>query len=92
MTGGFLVVRRDGVLWGLDAAAVASIVKVAPSYQVRLANGGSLAVDAVLTLAGELQIRPLSRRLRRFLPRGSSGLAMHGGEPILLMAQAGGPP
>jgi hypothetical protein len=39
----------------------------------------------VLTLASELQVRPLSARLRRFLPPGSTGLAMVAGEPLLLM-------
>ncbi|MEO7794786.1 MAG: hypothetical protein ABIV06_08440 [Thermoanaerobaculia bacterium] len=55
-------------------------------FELRLAGGGSLAVDAVLTLAAELRIQPVSQLLRRFLPRGSSGLAMHGGEPLLLLA------
>lgn len=98
MTGGFLVVRRNGTLWGLPAEAVAGIERVvnAPrdtqAYQVRLADGGSLAVEAVLTLAEELPVRPLSTLLRRFLPPGSSGLALHGGEPILLLARGGGLP
>ena len=50
-----------------------------------LADGGRLAVESVLTLAGDLAVQPLSARLRRFLPPGSSGLAMHAGEPIVLM-------
>jgi hypothetical protein len=54
--------------------------------ELRLAGGGSLAVDTVLTLAGELRVQPLSARLRRFLPAGSAGLALLAGEPLVLMA------
>lgn len=108
MTGGFLIVRRDGALWGLPAEQVLSIARVesvaaqigdvpAPSpaargIELRLAGGGCLAVDAVLTLAGDLRIRPLSARLRRFLPQESSALAMLAGEPMVLMTREGGVP
>ncbi len=111
MTGGFLIVRRDGALWGLAAEQVTGIEQVdrvdliepiaapaghgpepptaraAKGLTVRFTGGRRLAVDAVLTLAGELRIRPLSTRLSHFLPRDSSGLAMFAGEPVVLMAR-----
>lgn len=96
MSGGFLIVRRDGTLWGLPAEQVSGIERVervapAPSgLDLLLAGGGRLAVESVLTLAGDLAVQPLSARLRRFLPAGSSGLAMHAGEPIVLMLREGG--
>jgi hypothetical protein len=107
MTGGFLVVRRDGALWGFPADEVAGIERsrpaaasadgstaLAPSpsrrdFELRLARGGRFGVDAVLTLASELEVRPLTPRLRRFLPHGSSGLAILAGEPMLLMTPSG---
>jgi hypothetical protein len=107
VTGGFLVVRRDGVLWGLPAGEVAGIERsgsVVPGaeastsplpppakreFELRLTRGGRFGVDAVLTLASQLDVRPLSRRLRRFLPHGSNGLAMVAGEPMLMMTPAG---
>lgn len=96
MTGGFLIVRRDGALWGLPAeqvSAIERVERVAPAksgLDLLLAGGGRLAVESVLTLAGNLAVQPLSARLRRFLPAGSSGLAMHAGEPIVLMLREGG--
>lgn len=111
MTGGFLIVRRDGALWGLAAEHVSGIAQIergersarvepgaevgqkpptssaARGLEVRFKGGRRLAVDAVLTLAGELRIRPLSLRLSHYLPRGSSGLAMFAGEPVVLMAR-----
>lgn len=97
MTGGFLVVRLDGALWGLPADQVslierptdASGVSAGGGLVVRFAGGRRLAIDAVLTLAGELAARPLSPRLRHFLPPGAAGLAMLAGEPLVLMAREG---
>lgn len=93
MTGGYLIVRRDGALWGLPADDVATIergagARVGEALEVRLAGGRRLVVDAVLRLAGELEARPLSARLRAFLPSEAAGLAMLGGEPLVLMARA----
>lgn len=96
MNGGFLIVRREGALWGLPAEQVSGIERVEREEPARsgldllLADGGRLAVESVLTLAGDLAVQPLSARLRRFLPAGSNGLAMHAGEPVVLMMQEGG--
>ena len=98
MSAGFLVVRRDGALWGLPADLVATIERTgaaaaAPpgmaggALEVRFADGRRLQVDAVLTLAGELAPRPLSARLRHLLPPGAAGLAMLAGEPLVVMAR-----
>ena len=91
MTGGFLIVRRDGALWGLPAGQVSGIERVeraepaTSGLDLLLADGGRLAVESVLTLAADLAVQPLSARLRHFLPAGSTGLAMLAGEPIVLM-------
>lgn len=104
MIGGFLIVRRAGALWGLPAERVSTIERVvqegqggapgapasnAPGLELHLAGGGRLTVDAVLTVAGNLRIHPLSGRLRRFLPAGAAGLALLAGEPLVLMAPEG---
>ncbi len=91
MTGGFLIVRRGGVLWGLPAEHVSGIERVervepaVSGLDLLLTGGSRLAVESVLTLAEDLAVQPLSARLRRFLPAGSSGLAILAGEPIVLM-------
>lgn len=98
MTGGFLIVRRDGALWGVPADQVVTIERTTGAsggreasgtgdLEVCFVGGRRLAVDSVLTLAGELAARPLSARLRHFLPPGAAGLAMLAGEPLLLMAR-----
>ena len=98
MNAGFLVVRRGGALWGLPADQVATIERTGEAtgarsagpggaLEVRFADGRRLAVDAVLTLAGDLSPRPLSARLRHLLPPGASGLAMLAGEPLVVMAR-----
>jgi hypothetical protein len=94
MTGGFLIVRRSGALWGLPAEGVATIERTggangAGDFEVCFAAGHRLAVDSVLTLAGELRTRPVSARLRHFLPPGAAGLAILAGEPLVLMAREG---
>ncbi len=101
MIGGFLIVRRAGALWGLPATRVAAIAHAvqpgaegaaapnAPELELRLAGGGTLAVDSVLSVASNLRVHPLSARLRPFLPAGASGLALHAGEPLVLMAREG---
>lgn len=94
MTGGFLVVRRGGALWGLPADEVSTIERTggangAAAFEVCFAGGRRLAVDAVLTLASELPARPLSARLRHFLPPGAAGLAILAGDPLVLMAREG---
>lgn len=98
MSAGFLVVRRGGALWGLPADQVATIERTGGAataqpagpggaLEVCFADGRRLAVDAVLTLAGELAPRPLSARLRHLLPPGAAGLAMFAGEPLVVMAR-----
>ena len=95
MSGGFLIVRRGGALWGLDADQVATIERRdataresgGGALEVRFAGGRRLVVDAVLTLAAELAVRPLSSRLRHFLPAGAAGLALLAGEPLVLLAR-----
>jgi hypothetical protein len=67
--------------------AAAGRASAARGLELRFTGGGSLAVDAVLTLAGELRVQPLSARLRRFLPAGSAGLALLAGEPLVLMTR-----
>lgn len=101
MSEGFLVMRRDGVLCALAAGEVAGIDRAsteesakgdkirpggAQGLELRLTDGRRLAVESVLTLATDLRIRPLSPRLRRFLPAGSGGLSIHAGEPLLVLA------
>jgi hypothetical protein len=44
---GFLLLRRNGVLWGLDNAAVEGLTRRGEAYRISLA-GQTLAADEIL--------------------------------------------
>ncbi|MES1211352.1 MAG: hypothetical protein ABUL63_03355 [Acidobacteriota bacterium] len=91
---GFLILRRRGVLWGIDNAEVAGLARNAGSdltrtrgFRVEL-GGRALAADDVLGVVDSLLIRPLSPVLRRFWPAvssGLSGMAVHAAQPLLVV-------
>jgi hypothetical protein len=84
-----LVLRSDGALWGLPAEAVAAVEQRERGLVVRLARGGELAADAVVALADGLAVRPLAAPVRRRLPAGARGLALLGGEPLVVVEDGG---
>lgn len=85
MSGAFVVLRRSGALWGLPAAAVVAVERGGERLRVRLATGAELDAESVVALADRLEIRRIPRSLRGRLPAGTRGLALHRGEPLLVL-------
>lgn len=81
---GFLLVRRDGVLWGVSNGAVEGLSRDGACF--RLAVGGAaLGVDEVVGVVPELAVWPMSGALRRFWPDAAGGLAVHEEAPLLIV-------
>jgi len=81
---GFLLVRRDGVLWGVANGAVEGITRHGARF--RLAVGGTeLGIDEVVGVVPELAVWPLTGALRRFWPDVAGGLAVHAEAPLVIV-------
>lgn len=81
---GYLLVRRDGVLWGVASGAVQGLTRSGALY--RLAVGGAeLGVDEVVGVVPELAVRPVAGALRRFWPDLAGGLAVHAEAPLVIV-------
>lgn len=87
---GYLLVRRDGVLWGVSNGAIEGLTRDGARY--RLAVGGAaLGVDEVVGVVPELDVWPVAGALRRFWPDAAGGLAVHAAAPLLIV-DPGQPP
>jgi hypothetical protein len=85
MSGSWVVVRRAGALWGLRASSVAGVEGGGGRLRIRLAAGGELEAEAVVGLADRLEVRRTPSAARRLLPDGVGGLALHRGQPLLIL-------
>ena len=84
---GFLLLRRGGVLWGIDNAAVAGLTRGAGGYRLDV-GGQGLAADEILCVVDALKVKPLAPAVRRFWPAASggvTGLAVHGEQPLVVV-------
>ena len=84
---GFLILRRDGVLWGIDNAAVAGLTRRTSGFLVDV-GGQLLAADDILCVVDGLKVWPVAPAVRRFCPgvaAGVAGMAVHGEQPLLLV-------
>lgn len=81
---GYLLVRRDGTLWGVDNADVESLTRAGAGYQLGVAET-PLWVEEVLGVVTDLPVRPVAPVLRRFWPDTAAGLAVHGERPLLIL-------
>ena len=81
---GYLLVRRDGVLWGVSNGAIQGISRDGACF--RLAVGGAaLGVDEVVGVGPELAVWPVSGAMRRFWPDVTGGLAVHAEAPLVIV-------
>lgn len=83
---GYLLLRRGGVLWGIDNAAVSGLTRQGESYRIALGEA-VLSADEVLCVVDGLRIQPAAS-LRRFWPgaaSGVTGLAVHGEQPLVIV-------
>jgi len=85
VSGSWVVIRRAGALWGVRASSVAAVEGGGERLCVRLAAGGELEVEAIVGLADRLEVRRAPSAARRLLPDGVAGLALHRGEPLLIL-------
>ena len=84
---GFLILRRDGVLWGIDNAAVAGLTRRDGGFLLDV-GGQPLAADDILCVVDGLKVWPVAPAVRRFCPdvaAGAAGMAVHGEQPLLLV-------
>lgn len=81
---GYLLVRRDGVLWGVSNGAVEGVSR--HGAQLRLAVGGAvLGVDEVVGVVPELAVWPVTGAMRMFWPDVAGGLAVHAEAPLVIV-------
>jgi hypothetical protein len=85
-----LILRRDGVLWGIDNAAVAGLTRRSDRYQIDIggAGGRALAADDILCVVDGLRVWPLAPAVQRFCPEvsaGVAGMSVHGEQPLLVV-------
>ena len=91
MRGGYLLLRRNGVLWGIDNAAVAGLTRRGGAYRVDIggsAGPAALSADEILCVVDDLHVQPAASALRRYWPEvgpGVTGLAVHGEQPLVVV-------
>lgn len=84
---GYLLLRRGGVLWGIDNAAVAALTRRDQGYRIATAEQ-ALAADEILCVVEDLAVRPIAPGVRRLWPgtgAGVAGMAVHGELPLLVV-------
>jgi hypothetical protein len=81
---GFLLVRRDGVLWGVSNGAVEKLSRRGASFLLAV-GGVELGVDEVVGVVPELAVWPVASALLRFWPDVAGGLAVHAEAPLLII-------
>ncbi|MBW8875352.1 MAG: hypothetical protein JF614_10355 [Acidobacteria bacterium] len=93
---GYLLLRRGGGLWGIANAAIDGLVRRGADYRITIGDSGGngsgvLAADEILGVVEDLRVWPLAPVVRRFWPQPAAGLAVHGGEPVVVV-DPGRPP
>jgi hypothetical protein len=86
-SGGYLLLRRGGVLWGIDNTVVTGLTRRGESFRIALGGEASLSADEVLCVVDGLRVLP-AVGLRRFWPGvgpGVTGLAVHGEQPLVVV-------
>ena len=81
---GFLLLRRQGGLWGIDSGAVAGLARRGGRFRVQVA-GGVLEADEIVGVIAALAVHPLGALLRRFWPDAAAGWAIHDSAPVVVV-------
>lgn len=84
---GFLILRRDGVLWGIDNTAVAGLTRGSDRFRIDVGSR-PLAADDILCVVDGLRVWPLAAAVQRFCPEvagGVAGMSVHGEQPLLVV-------
>ncbi len=85
-----VLVRRDGVLWGISQAAVVAVERSEEhrgGYRLWVGSGGGqeLAADEVVGVVDDVAIHPAGGVLSRFWSEPAGGLAVHGDTPLVVV-------
>lgn len=81
-----LLIRRGGVLWGLDQSAVVSVGRPEDHGGYRLRVGDrELEADEVVGVADGVRIHPAGGVMSRFWEEPAGGLAVHGATPLVVV-------
>jgi hypothetical protein len=81
---GYLLLRRDGGLFGVASADVLGLSRRGADYRVEMGERGLFA-DEVVGVIEKLDVRPLGRLVRRYWPESAGGWAIHAGAPVVVI-------
>ena len=84
---GYLLLRRGGILWGIDNAAVAGLTRRHDGFRIATADQALMA-DEILCVVDRRVVRPIAPGMLRLWPgtgAGMSGLAVHGELPLVVV-------
>lgn len=85
-TARLLLIRRDGILWGLAESAVRSVGRPEGHRGYRLRVGDQeLAADEVVGVVDGVRIHPSGGVMSRFWSEPAGGLAVHGDTPLVVV-------
>lgn len=84
---GYLLVRRDGALWGVENEAVESLTRRDGNGSGFLLGLGAaeLCADEIVGVVAELAVWPLTGALCRFWPEAAGSLSVHADEPLVVV-------
>ena len=89
---GYLLLRRDGGLWGVANSAVDGLARQGADFRIAISgNGvetgdaGELWADEIEGVVEDLRVWPLASAVSRFWPESAAGLAVHGQEPVVVV-------
>ena len=81
-----LLIRRDGILWGLAESAVHSVGRPDDRAGYRLRVGEQeLEADEVVGVVDGVRIHPSGGVMSRFWSEPAGGLAVHGDTPLVVV-------
>lgn len=78
------VLRRRGALWGISSARVRAVRRCGDGVRIELGDR-SLIADDIECVAAGLEIRAAGALLQAYYPEPCIGLAVFGGEPVLVV-------
>lgn len=87
-SGGYLLLRRAGVLWGIENSAVEGLARRGGMFRVALGGGTDIIADEILCVVDSLRVQPVAAVLRRFWPgtaAGLTGVSVHGEQPLMVV-------
>lgn len=86
---GYLLVRRAGGLWGIASSAVESLTRRGGTFRIGVGvtedGEHSILADEIVAVVEELRVQPAAGVLHRFWGEPTSGVAVHGVLPLVIV-------